>query len=112
MYPDRELTRLAAQKIALRRDIALRRLQCAGFAARIAQPVAWLDRVLAFWRRLTPLTRLAVPLGFLATRTALRRPGILGSLVRWGPLVYGAVRGLHSVVKNHRASAPADNGQG
>ena len=101
MYTDRELTRLAAHKAGLRRGIALRRIQCAGAAARIAQPLAWLDRALALWRRLSPFTRLAaVPLGFLVTRAAFFRRGILGSLLRWGPLAFAAVRGVGAVVKN------------
>lgn len=99
MYPQGELTRLAAYKVALRRDVALRRAQCAGAAARATQPLAWLDRMLAFWRRLSPLVRFAaVPLGLLVARSVFSRRKILGSLVRWGPLVFGAVRGVRSAV--------------
>ena len=99
MYPQRELIRLAAHKAALRLGIALRRAQCAEAAARLAQPVAWLDRMLAFWRRLSPLAPLAaLPLGFLASRIIFPRAKILGSLLRWGPLVFGAVRGISSAV--------------
>ena len=99
MYPQRELIRLAAHKAALRRGIAFRRAQCAEAAARLAQPLAWLDRMRAFWRRLAPLAPLAaLPLGFLAARIIFPRSKILGSLVRWGPLVFGAVRGIGSAV--------------
>ena len=95
MYPDRELTRLAAYKAALRRDIALRRAQCAEAAARVAQPLEWLDRMLAFWRRLSPLVKfVALPLGFLLKRSLAPRTRILGTLLRWGPPVLGAVRDL------------------
>ena len=99
MYPQRELTRLAAHKAAVRRDIALRRAQCAGAVARVAQPLAWLDRMLALWRQLSPLAQFAaVPLGFFVTRSVFPRSRILNSLVRWGPLVFGAVRGISSAV--------------
>jgi len=98
MYWDRELSRLAAHKAGLRRTITLRRTECAVAAAQVARPLAWLDRALALWRRLSPFTRLAaVPLGILVTRSALSRGGILGSLARWGPLAFAAARGLAAV---------------
>ena len=103
MYPDRELIRLAAHKAALRRDIALRRAQCIVAAARIARPLAWLDRVMIFWRRLSPFAKFAaVPLVFFVQRAVAPRRGILGSLARWGPLVFGAVRAISSAAKRDR----------
>lgn len=111
MYPDRELIQLAAHKAALQRDIALRRAQCAQAAARVAQPVAWLDRMLAFWRRLSPLAQFAaVPLGLLVQRTVFPRLKILRSLVRWGPLVLGTVRGIRGAVKTRAGTTKAQNG--
>jgi hypothetical protein len=109
MYPDRELIRLAAGKAALRRDIALRRVQCAAAAARVAQPFDWLDRALAFWRRLSPLTQFAaVPLGLLFQRTVFPRRKLLRSLVRWGPLAFGAMRVISRAAKAHAGhSKPA-----
>jgi hypothetical protein len=113
MYPDRELTRLAAHKAALRRDIALRRTQCVEAAARVARPLEWLDRMLALWRRLSPLAQFAaVPLGFLVKRTVFPRLKILGLLMRWGPLVFSAVRGISSVVKTRFRSSRSSNDQG
>jgi len=106
MYPQRELARLAAHKAALRRNIALHRAECAAAAARVAQPLEWLDRVVAFWRRLSPLAVLAaVPLGFIVRRTIGPRLKILASLVKWVPLVFGAVRGVSAAVKARGASA-------
>lgn len=100
MYPDREVSRLAAHKTALRYRIARRRTDCAELAARVVRPVAWLDRARAFWRHLSPYTRLAaVPLGLLITRAVLPRRGILRTLARWGPLALGAARGLGSLLK-------------
>jgi hypothetical protein len=106
MYPQRELIRLAIHKAALRRRIARHRVECVAAAARVAKPFEWLDRALAFWRRVSPLALIAaVPLGFLIRRTASPRLKLLGSLVKWGPLVFGAVRGASSAVKSRFASA-------
>jgi hypothetical protein len=93
MYSDRELTALATGKAVLRQRIALRRAQCARAAAEVMRPVAWLDHALAQWRRLSPLVKLAaVPLGFLLKRSTAPRARVLGSLLRWAPLMLGAVR--------------------
>ena len=103
MYPQPQLNRLAADKVELRRGIAFRRAQCAEAAARVARPFDWLDRMLACWRRLSPLVQsTALPLGFLVTRIAFPRRNILGSLVRWSPLIFGAVHGISSAVKTTR----------
>ena len=105
MYPTRELTRLAHLKADVQWNIARRRTQCVAAATRLAQPIAWLDRMLVLVRRLAPLTRLAaVPLGLLVTRRFFPRAKVLGSLLRWAPLVYGAVRGLSSTARGRRAS--------
>ena len=94
MYPERELNRLAVHKAALRREIAANRVLCAAAAAGVARPLAWLDRVVAFWRRLSPLAALAaVPVGLLVQRTLFPRLKLLGPLLRWGPLLVGALRG-------------------
>lgn len=101
MYSDRELSRLAAHKAALRRRIARRRAECASAAAQVARPLAWVDRALALWHRLSPFTRMAaVPLGILVTRAVGPRLGILGKLARWGPLAFSAWRGFRSVAKD------------
>ena len=111
MYPDREMTRLAARKVALRRDIALRRAQCAAAAARVVQPLEWLDRALAFWRRLSPLAQVAaLPLGLLVQRIVFPRRKILRSLVRWGPLVFSAVRGINHAVRTRARHSISSNG--
>jgi hypothetical protein len=109
MYPQRELTRLAAYKTALQWDITLRRTQCAEAAARVVQPLAWLDRMLAFWRRLSPLT--GVLLGWVATRAVFPRRKFLRSLLRWAPLVLGLVRGLGSAVKTRGGAVQTLDGR-
>jgi hypothetical protein len=104
MYPAEELNRLAWHKAALQRDIARRRRDCAEAASRVVQPLEWLDRAVAFWRKLSPFTRLAaVPLGIVLKRTLLPRAKIFGALVRWAPLAFGVFRSM-------RAAAAARNG--
>ncbi|MBL9186194.1 MAG: hypothetical protein JNK23_01815 [Opitutaceae bacterium] len=105
MYPAQELKELAARKRTLRRDIALHRAQCATAAARLAQPVAWIDRMLASWRRLAPLA--AVPLALLAARIVFPRQKILPTLVRWAPLAFNAARGLGATFLSRPRSSPS-----
>jgi len=112
MYPQRELTRLAAYKTALQWDIALRRTQCAEAAAQVAQPLAWLDRMLAFWRRFSSFAPLGgVLLGWVATRTVFPRRKFLRPLLRWAPLVLGLVRSLGSAVKIRGGAVQTLNGR-
>ena len=112
MYPQQELNRLAARKTALRRDIALRRVQCAVAAARVAQPLEWLDRMLVIWRQLSPLAQFAaVPLGLLLQHTGCPRLKIVRTLMRWSPLVFGAVRFIDRAVKNPGGYVRSSNGQ-
>ncbi len=97
MYPDRQLTLLAARKDELRRSIALGRAECAAAAVQVVRPLELLDRMLALWRRFSPLVKItAVPLGWLLKRSPAPRTRVLGTLLRWGPLVLGAVRRLAS----------------
>ena len=106
MYPQRELIRLTAAKAVLQRKIVARRAHCAEAAARAARPLAWLDTMLALWRRLTPLALFAaVPLGWVVTRTVFPRMKMLGKLVRWSPLIFGAVRALSAAIKTRPDSA-------
>ncbi len=103
MYPQRELNQLAFHKAALRRDIARRRAQCVEAMEDVIKPLEWLDRVVAFWRRLSPFAKLAaVPLGFLAKKTLFPKGKILGSLFRWAPMIFGVAR---SVMKNRAVAA-------
>ena len=95
MYPAEELIRLARYKAVLSRRITRHRAQCVDAAATAAQPLAWLDRMLAVWRKLSPFAKFAaVPLGFLAKRTLFPRRKVLGSLVRWAPLIFSTVRSV------------------
>lgn len=94
MYPEHALTRLTGRKAALQRNITRRRAKCVEAASRVSQPLVWLDRMLAYWRGLSPFAKLAVvPLGLVVRRTLFSRRKILGSLVRWAPLALAAIRG-------------------
>lgn len=93
MYPDGELKRLARHKEILRERISLRREECAIAAAAAARPLAWLDRVVALWRQIRPLARVAaIPLGLLAKRLFFPRLRLFTSLFRWAPAIFGAVK--------------------
>ncbi len=93
MYPQPELIRLAAHKARRRRDISLRRAECASAAAQIARPLAWLDQAMALWRKISPVAKLAaIPLAIVTGRKLLPRVKILGTLLRWAPAVIGIAR--------------------
>lgn len=95
MYPDRELTELDSRKTALRRRITRRRQECAVAAARVLQPLTKVDQLVGVVQRLSPFAALAaVPLGFLFKRAAAPRRSWFGTLLRWGPVVLGVVRGV------------------
>lgn len=97
MYPERELNQLTARKALLQGRIALRRAACVRAATRVMEPLRWADRALAVWRRVSPLTSLAaVPLGLLVARPVFSRLKFIGPILRWGPLVFSALRGLRT----------------
>jgi hypothetical protein len=105
MYPERELTRLAAHKAQLRANIAVRRSQCADAIARVSTPLEWLDRAVAFWHNYSSLIKIAaVPLGIVVKRVVFPRFKFFGALARWGPLAYGAFRGLSSILGSNGPS--------
>ncbi len=94
MYPAETLSRLARDKDLLRQRIARHRATCVTAAGRVAQPLAWLDQLVARWRRLPPLVRFtALPIGLALGRAALRH-GRFGRLLRWGPIAAFLVHGL------------------
>ena len=100
MYPQRELKRLATHKVWLRRRIVVHRFACVAAASHVARPFALLDRVMGFWRQLSPFAQLAaLPLGVFFARKFFPRLKTLGALLRWAPLVTGAVRALSSAGK-------------
>jgi hypothetical protein len=93
MYPQRELTRLADRKAALRRRISLRRLHCAEAASRVLRPLDLLDRILALLRQLAPLARdSALPLGIVLLRVAFPKLKTARAFLRWSPLLLDVLR--------------------
>ena len=106
MYADRELRRLAVHKAWLRRRIEIRRATCVEAVRRVAAPLSWLDRALSFWHQISPLTKtMALPLGYMAARTAQRRMGIFGTLIQWAPLALAATRGIRGMIKARTSPA-------
>ena len=98
MYPSRELTSLAARKLAVRQRIAVARVECASLAVEAARPIALADRVIAQWRRLSPFVKFAaLPLGLLFRRRLVpRKGGLIRQALRWVPAVLSAVRILRA----------------
>lgn len=93
MYPQQELDRLAAHKVALRLKIARRRDSIARAARGATRPLAWVDRLLHWWRQAPPLLRIAfVPLAGALGRVLLPRHRTLGRLLRWSPAVLSGLR--------------------
>ncbi len=105
MYPRRELTRLGVHKAALRRRLARHRAECVEAAVVVTQPLQWLDQALALWRRVSPIAMIAaVPLGFLIKRTGSPKLRMIGTLMKWAPVVFGAVRGVTASVRDRAAA--------
>lgn len=103
MYPEHELTRLAVHQANLRGRIAAGRTQCAADATKLVRPLILLDRVVDFWRRLSPLVRMAVvPVGFIVQRAIFRRRHGGRSGLRWRPLIFGALRVIRLIVGMRR----------
>jgi hypothetical protein len=97
MYPQPELNRLALHKFALQQRIATQRVEYSATVAQVTRPLAWLDRLRGFLERCAPLVPFAVfPLGMAVQRTFFPRFKILGATLRWGPMVYGALRGARA----------------
>lgn len=93
MYPQPELSRGAARKAAVRRSIARRRAQCVVAADQASQPLALLERLMVLWRQLAPYAGVAaVALSFRRKSATSARAGLLRKLLRWGPVVSGALR--------------------
>jgi hypothetical protein len=50
-----------------------------------------------------------VPAGLLVQRFVFPRRKILRTLVRWGPLVFGAIRGINRAVKTRVGHTQSSN---
>jgi hypothetical protein len=95
MYPNGNLNELAVHKIAVRQRIASRRRACVDAAERLAEPLEKIDHVLAQWRRISPVAKVAaVPLAMGLKKILFPRAKIFGSLLRWGPIAFKIFRGF------------------
>ena len=93
MYPSGELSSLAARKALLRVRIAERRWQCIEHGARLARPLAFVDRGLAAWRNVPPVAKaVGIPLIAYLGRRQLAKAGRLAALVKLAPLALRAAR--------------------
>lgn len=93
MYPDDDLKRLAWHKAALRQRIGLQREVCAAAVDDLVQPLYWMDRAVTLWKHIKPYAKLAaIPLALLAKRLIFPRFKLFGSLLRFGPAIFGAYR--------------------
>jgi hypothetical protein len=86
---------MAARKALLLTRIAARRDACVTAAAELAQPLGWLDQIVARWRGISPLFKMVgVPVGLFFGRKLFRGLGrgrwvVVGMLLR---LILRAVR--------------------
>lgn len=105
MYPASELNELGRRKFLLRQRIAVTRLHCVTLAGEAARPVQLLDRLVAQWRRISPLAKLAfVPLALLFSRRLSRgRRSWFRRLLGLLPVVLRGVR----MFRAHRATVSA-----
>ena len=95
MYPDGDLSKLELRKVALRQRIHLRRRECVARATRVAEPLEKIDDLMARWRRISPLAKVAaVPMAMILKKLIFPRAKILGSMVRWAPLAFKILRGF------------------
>ena len=103
MYPQSELDELTRRKATLRCRIARQREEMAEATSVVTRPLAWVDRAVALFQRISPLALLAaLPVGLLVKRTVSPRLKIVGSLLKWAPIVLSAVRGFNSAPKTRQ----------
>src|SRR5207248_1856103 len=79
----------------LRARIAEHRWECIEAAATLARPLQWMDRVVATWRRFSPLVRLAgLPLAWMVARRLklFSRIAKVTALARSLPLILNTAR--------------------
>lgn len=115
MYPRGELDRLADRKMILQARIAVRRWEGVEAAGALVRPIAFLDRALDVWGRISPFVKmLAVPGGlFVAKLVKERRAahgghgGKLGMLLGALPAIVSGVQFFQQM----RAARASRNGR-
>ncbi len=93
MHHTHELIRLGSHKVSLRRRISLRRESRAELVARLLQSTSWLERMVAFSQKLSPLIAFAMmPIALRIQRRFFQNWKTLGTLIRWTPVVWSTLR--------------------
>lgn len=96
MYPRGQLSELETRKALLQARIAVRRWECAAAAAEIARPIAFIDRGVALWKRVSPLVKaLVIPGGIFIAQwfkrkdagAAARKSGKLAAVLGALPMI-------------------------
>ena len=114
MYPRGQLTELAARKTLLQARIAVRRWECAAAMVEIARPLAFVDRGVAAWRRISPIVKvLAIPAGVFLTqffrrkgaRTAAKKSGRMAAVMAALPVILRGVKMVQEMRAAHRPKA-------
>jgi hypothetical protein len=95
MYPQGILNDLAHAKRDLRVRLACRREESATVAAHVFRPLVWLDRVVAWVRQFSMVTKLmSVPAGVALAGALNPKARRLRQVVRWLPFVTSIFRSL------------------
>ncbi len=95
MDAGRELRRLGEVKTRLRCRCAHLRAETSTQAARVTQPLQWIDRAYAYWQRIGPMAKLvAAPAGVWWLKSLFGRRKMAAPLMRWGPMIWNVVKGF------------------
>ena len=101
MYADRQLAALGTRKALLQARITVHRMECAMTGARLARPLAAVDRLWLQWKRLSPWVKvIGVPAAVIAARKMTRASdggtskGKLAALLGALPVVIEAWKGF------------------
>ncbi len=75
------------------RRIARHRASVVANAERVAQPLQWLNHAHGQLKNFSGASSfIAGPIGMIAVRMITKRMGKLGTLLRWGPLVFNVAK--------------------
>ncbi len=93
MYPTGELKALAYERELVMRRISRHRASVVANAERVAQPLQWINRAQGELRKFSSMGSLiAGPIGLIGVRMITKRMGKLGTLLRWGPMIFSVAK--------------------
>jgi hypothetical protein len=119
MYPKGELDELAERKMLLQARIAVRRWECAAAAVEVARPIAFLDRGIEMWQRVSPIVKfLALPAGLFLTRfikprgvrAGVRKTGKIAAFLSALPMIIRVVKMGLQIHSGYQAQKSARTG--